>query len=103
MRARTIESIGILIASVSDEKEFTQSVKEVTEKLFALLDTQFDQDDPQELAIKDTLAKISFFQKDDFNYVAPKFLEILIKDALLEVKITHKETREGELNNKEDS
>ena len=97
LRARTIESIGILIASVAEQKEFTDSVKEVTDKLFALLDQQFDQDDPQELAIKETIAKISFFLQDDFHHVAPKFLGILIKDASLEVKITHQEAREGEV------
>lgn len=94
--------MGILIASVADEKEFTESVKEVTDKLFALLDQQFDQDDPQELAIKDTIAKISYFLKEDFHHVAPKFLEILAKDALLEVKITHKEAREGEVETTDD-
>lgn len=97
LRARTIESMGILIASVADQKEFTESVKEVTDKLFALLDQEFDEDDPQELAIKDTIAKISYFLKEDFHHVAPKFLEILAKDALLEVKITHKEARDGEV------
>lgn len=102
LRARTFESIGTLIAAVSEEKEFSDSVKEVTEKLFAYLDNKFDEDDPQELAIKDTIAKISFYLKEDFAYVAPKFLEILIKDATLEVKITHKETREGEVATKDD-
>lgn len=103
LRARTIESMGILIASVADRKEFTESVKEVTDQLFKLLDQQFDQDDPQELAIKDTIAKISYFLKEDFHQVAPKFLEILAKDALLEVKITHKEAREGEVEANDDN
>lgn len=105
LRARTIESIGILIASVSEQKEFTDSVKLVTKELFKLLDSQFEQDDPQELAIKDTIAKISFFLKEEFdeNDDAKKYLKILIKDASLDVKITHKETREGELATKEDT
>lgn len=94
--------MGILIASVSEQKEFTESVKEVTEKLFTLLDQPFDQDDPQELAIKDTIAKISYFLKEDFHHVAPKFLEILVKDAALEVKISHKEAREGEVDTTDD-
>ena len=102
LRARTIESMGILIASVAEEKQFTESVKEVTAKLFALLEQEFDQDDPQELAIKDTIAKIAYFLKEDFHQVAPKFLEILAKDALQEVKITHKEAREGEVDTQDE-
>lgn len=97
LRARTIESMGSLIVSVSDQKEFTESVKDVTAQLFALLGQPFDQDDPQEQAIKETIAKISYFLKEDFHHVAPKFLEILAKDAVHEVKMTHTEAREGEI------
>lgn len=75
----------------------------MTKELFKLLDSEFEQDDPQELALKDTIAKISYFLKDEFDQDAQKFLKILIKDATQEVKITHKETREGEVATKEET
>lgn len=97
LRARTIESMGVLIASAADQTELTETVKEVLSTLFGYLEKEFDQDDPQPLAIKDTIAKIAYFLKDGFHVVAPQFLAILAKDAQLEAKITHKEVREGEV------
>ena len=87
LRARTIESIGFMIESVSDNKDFLGTVQRVTEKLFKCLDQQFSQDDPQELAVKDTLAKTAFYLKEDFHAVAPQFLAVLVKDASVEIKL----------------
>lgn len=69
---------------------------EVTEHLFSRLTAGgFGSDDPQELAIKDTIAKIAFYLQADFHHVAPKFLEILLKDANLEVAVDIKQVQEG--------
>lgn len=87
LRARTIESIGYMISAVSENQEFLPTVQQVTEKLFALLQGEFAHEDPQEIAVKEALSKIAFFLKEDFKFVAPKFLEILIKDAQQEVDI----------------
>jgi len=73
--------MGFIIASVAEKPEFSATVKQVTEILFGYLQKEFSQDDPQVLAIKDTLAKTAYYLKEDFHAVAPKFLEILIKDA----------------------
>ena len=88
LRARTFESIGFMIESVSDNRDFLSSVQRVTEKLFKCLEQGFGQDDPQELAVKDTLAKTAFYLKEDFHAVAPQFLAVLVKDASVEIKLT---------------
>jgi hypothetical protein len=87
LRARTFESIGYMIAAVSEDKSFLGSVQEVTEKLFTLLQQTFAHDDPQEVAVKEALTKVAFYLKEDFNAVAPKFLEILVADANLDIDI----------------
>lgn len=87
LRARTVESIGYMIESVCENKDFLSSVQRVTEKLFKCLEQGFGQDDPQETAIKDTLAKTAYYLKDDFHAVAPQFLSVLVKDAGVEIKI----------------
>jgi len=46
LRARTIESIGFMISAVSEDKQFVDTVKQVTEKLFVLLDQKFADEDP---------------------------------------------------------
>lgn len=87
LRARTFESIGFMIAAVSDNEEVLDTVKAVTTKLFGALQQQFAHDDPQEVAVKEALTKVAFYLKGDFNVVAPKFLEILIVDANLDIDI----------------
>lgn len=89
LRARTIESMGYMISAIveDDQRVFLPAVKQVTERLFVLLQSEFAQEDPQEPAIKEALSKIAFYLKEDFNVVAPKFLEILIKDASVNVDI----------------
>lgn len=91
LRARAIESIGYMITSVSENKEFLDVVQRVTEKLFKLVDQEFSQDDPQEYAIKDTLAKTAYYLKEDFHVVAPRFLQILAKDAQIEIKVANED------------
>jgi hypothetical protein len=71
LRARTIESMGFMIESICEKKEFIGTVQRVTEELFKLLQQDFGQDDPQELAVKDTLGKTAFYLKEDFHAVAP--------------------------------
>ena len=87
LRARTFESIGFMISAVQDNDQFMVTVKQITEKLFGLLNSTFAHDDPQEGAVKEALVKIAFYLKEDFQVVAPKFLEILVKDANLEIDI----------------
>jgi hypothetical protein len=49
------------------------------------------------MAIKNTIAQISYFLKEDFHHVAPQFIQILLNDANLDVNISVKEQREGEV------
>ena len=44
-------------------------------------------DDPQVLAIKETLAKIAFFLKEDFHTFMPNLLNNLVNDSKLEIDI----------------
>ena len=55
--------------------------------MFNLLDHNFSQDDPQDQAVKETLAKTAFYLKEDFASVAPKFLEKLMKDASINIDV----------------
>ena len=55
--------------------------------MFTLVQKPFADEDPQELAVKGALAKIAFYLKGEFQVVAPAFLEILMKDASIEVKV----------------
>ena len=88
LRARTIESMGIMITSVAEDRSFLPVVQRVTEKLFAGVSQEFSQDDPQQLAIKNTLAQTAYYLKEDFHVIAPQFLSILVKDASVEIKLT---------------
>lgn len=85
--ARTIESIGFMVTAVTENRDLLPQVQDVTTLLFKMLDREFAHDDPQELAVKDSLAKMAYYLKEDFNVVAPKFIEILIKDASAAVDI----------------
>lgn len=46
-----------------------------------------ENDDPQNLAIKETLTKIAFFLKEDFHHYMPSLLQVLVNDAKLEIDI----------------
>lgn len=87
LRARTIECMGYMISAVSEMPEFMPIVQQVTEKLFSILTAGFAHDDPQEVAVKEALSKVAYYLKEDFNVVAPKFLEILVADAKQDIDI----------------
>ena len=55
-----------MIAAVADNREFLETVQRVTTGLGSLLEGGFAEDDPRELAVKETLAKIAYYLKDDF-------------------------------------
>ena len=80
--------MGIMITSVAEDRSLLPVVQRVTEKLFAGVSQEFSQDDPQQLAIKNTLAQTAFYLKEDFHVIAPQFLSILVKDASVEIKLT---------------
>jgi hypothetical protein len=76
LRARTIEAMGYMIEAVAEEKEaFVKNVTSITVTLIELLNnlTQDanNNDDPQILAIKEAIAKISSFLKEDFHQFMP--------------------------------
>jgi len=61
-RAQAIETMGFMIDAVIDEKEaFKTSVFEITQRLSQLLKNGLSDDDSQDVAIKDTLAKTAGF------------------------------------------
>lgn len=76
-----------MIAAVAEDRSLLDSVKTVTERLFGLLQQTFAHDDPQEVAVKEALAKVAFYLKEDFKVVAPQFLEVLVADANLDIDI----------------
>lgn len=53
----------------------------------ALLCNGLSNDDPQILAIKETLAKISGFLKEDFQKYMPVLMESIIQDAKADIDI----------------
>ena len=60
--------MGFMIESVSEEKAtFNDNVLKITSQLVTLLNSGLTNDDPQALSIKETLAKISTFLKEDFH------------------------------------
>jgi len=44
-------------------------------------------DDPQVLSIKETLAKIAFFLKEDFHRFMPQLMNTLVAEANLNIDI----------------
>lgn len=61
--------MGFMIEAVAEEKsQFAQNVLEITQFLMNLLDSLKERtDDPQALSIKETMAKIASFLKEDFQ------------------------------------
>ena len=49
-------------------------------------------DDPQTLAIKESLAKIAFFLKEDFHQFMPNLLTTLVTDTKLDIDIKMEST-----------
>ena len=69
LRAKAIETVGSMIASVasSEHKEtFAAGVIEITTELSKTLQSKLDDDDPQDLAIKDTLTQCAGFLGPQF-------------------------------------
>lgn len=68
LRSRTIEAMGFMIEAVAEEKTaFNENVLKITAQMVTLLNSGLTNDDPQTLSIKETLAKISTFLKEDFH------------------------------------
>ena len=58
LRAKTIDTIGSMLIAISDcedKRQFTDGVCQITEYLAQLLSVGFNDDDPQDEAIKNTL------------------------------------------------
>ena len=86
LRARAIETIGSIIRSVtdSDDKEpFKANVVEITQHLSQTLQAKLSDDDPQDEAIKDTLAQCAGFLGQEFVQFMPMLLDQLVADAQL--------------------
>jgi hypothetical protein len=82
LRARTIEALGYMIEAVTDKKaEFVAGVQEITAFLITLKNSGLTNDDPQTAAIKETLAKIAGFLKEDFQQFLPLLLPTLLADT----------------------
>lgn len=88
LRAKAIGTIGFMIESVSEMKSsFSSSVMEITNYLVNLLNSGLQTDDPQSLAIKETLTKIASFLKEDFSQYMPNMLQNLLNDSKLDIDI----------------
>ena len=88
LRARAITTIGSIVTSVtadsSEEKEpFKANVLEITQHLATTLQSGLKEDDPQDEAIKDTLAQCAGFLGEEFVQFLPTMLDQLIADAQL--------------------
>ena len=89
LRARTIEAIGFMIEAVTDERAaFLSNVTEITQNLVTMLiNGSLTNDDPQQAAIKDTLAKIAGFLKEDFQQFVATLLPTLVADTKVDIDI----------------
>jgi hypothetical protein len=88
LRAKAIETIGSIIASVADSEQketFAQGVTEITTELAKVLQNKLDDDDPQDLAIKDTLTQCAGFLGPQFAQFMPMLLDTLVHDANLNI------------------
>lgn len=80
--------MGAMVDSVVDEKEtFKTSVLEVNKHLISLLQGGLTDDDPQDIAIKDTLTRTAGFLKEDFAQFMPMLMTTLVTDAQLSLDI----------------
>jgi len=86
LRAKAITTIGSIITSVSDSEDkspFMANVLEITQHLSQTLQGRLSDDDPQDEAIKDTLAQCAGFLGPDFTQFMPMLVDQLIVDARL--------------------
>jgi len=80
--------MGFMIESVNEEKSaFASNVLEITTSLITLMNSNLTNDDPQMLAIKETLTKIASFLGEDFNQFMPTMLTTLINDSKQDIDI----------------
>lgn len=87
LRARTIEAMGFMIEAVAESKEFNENVQKITAFLITVLNSGLTNDDPQILAIKETLSKISYYLKEDFHVFMGSLMPSLINDTNLDIDI----------------
>ena len=88
LRARTIEAMGYMIEAVQNDKDsFKGQVAEITKTLVQLLNSGLTNDDPQTLAIKETLAKTAAVLKEEFHVFMPTLMTSLVNDAKLDIDI----------------
>lgn len=88
LKARTIETLGYMIEAVAEEKAtFVGSIHEISNFIIALLKSGLSNEDPQITAIKETLCKIAFTLKEDFNVYMPAILPSLLEDTKQQIDI----------------
>ena len=78
LRARAISTIGSVITSVTqseDKEPFKANVLEITQHLATTLQSGLKVDDPQDEAIKDTLAQCAGFLRQEFVQFLPQMLD----------------------------
>jgi hypothetical protein len=77
LRAKAIETVGEMFASITDSDKndsFKDSVKTVTGVLVDMLKGGLPDDDPQDIAIKDTLVSCAGFLGTEFAAYMPTLL-----------------------------
>lgn len=80
--------MGFMIEAVSEQKTtFQANVVEIATSLITLLNSGLTSDDPQSLAIKETLIKIAFFLKEDFHQFMSSLLTTIVNDTKLDIDI----------------
>lgn len=89
LRARTIETMGFMIEAVTEERAaFLDNVHQISTALVGLLTSgQLGNDDPQVMAIKETLSKIAYFLKEDFRQYFEKIFPNLLEDTKQQIDI----------------
>lgn len=86
LRAKAIETVGEIFASITDSDKndsFKDSVKTVTGVLVDMLKGGLPDDDPQDIAIKDTLVSCAGFLGTEFAAYMPTLLQTIVTDANL--------------------
>ena len=77
-----------MIEAVAEEKAtFISSINDISNFIIALLKSGLSNEDPQITAIKETLCKIAFTLKEDFNVYMPSILPNLIEDSKQQIDI----------------
>jgi hypothetical protein len=77
LRAKAIETVGEIFASITDcetADSFKDSVQAVTNVMVNMLKGGLSDDDPQDIAIKDTLVSCAGFLGEEFAAYMPTLL-----------------------------